>query len=69
MEAVNPKAKDDGDDMLTIQGRIAEAEKAKGDETANVIRTSFFDTGPKQNISLWRRLLGCHRKTTDQEVN
>ena len=53
--------------MLTIQGRIAEAEKAKGDESA-VIRTSFFDTGPKSNISLWRRLLGCHRKTTNQEV-
>ena len=67
MEAVNAKPKDD-EDMLTIQGRIAEAEKAKGDESANVIRTSFFDTGPKSNISLWRRLLGCHRKTTNQEV-
>ena len=55
--------------MLTIQGRIAEAEKAKGDDSGTIIRTSFFDTGPKsQNISLWRRLLGSHRKTTDQEV-
>ena len=58
----------EAEDMLTVQRRIAEAErsKAEGDDTS-VIRTSFFDTASRSNnadhnsrkISIWQRFFGC----------
>ena len=55
------EASEDGEDMLTVQSRIAEAERAKGDEPS-VIRTSFFDTSDNSKISLCQRFFGCHRQ-------
>lgn len=61
------------DDMLAVQSRIAEAERAKGDEPS-VIRTSFFETSADNSKkSLCQRFFGCHRPAHDKnhklEVN
>lgn len=64
MEAGNdiPEA----EDMLTVQRRIAEAERVqaggKGDESS-VIRTSFFETtsnaDKNRKITIWQRFFRC----------
>ena len=52
------------EDMLAVQRRIAEAERANGEESG-MIRTSFFDTphsGNSRKFPIWRRIFfPCHK--------
>ena len=71
----------EAEDMLTVQRRIAEAERMKteGDDTS-VIRTSFFDTASRlpynadhatnhsRKISIWQRFFGCNQNTNHHTV-